>query len=293
MRASVTVTEALVSGSLGQAVYREAGDCWILDSPCAEPREARPNDFRWFRHAAREVAPVDPEGSPVSIERVRHRLQEEIRFFNGLDGLLVGMDRDFSVKTRTQAIARAEAALAPEDNTALRIRERFLIPVKTAEWDPAGGLKLAGEIGAKAAERCYRRLADGKIERLADAKFPRVHEEFGHGVDAAHKFWYTESAVAQLMQSVKQSRHAAEDAAAIVEVFSRYGRGEGAVLEELEREGRWEEFSRVETTIVYKIYGPNRVLCGTAVKTQSEISPAFTIVAFEPVRQSDAGGPKR
>jgi hypothetical protein len=54
---------------------------------------------------AREVASAHPGGLPVSIETVRTRLDEEIRFFTGLDGLLVGMDRDFSTATRQLAIA--------------------------------------------------------------------------------------------------------------------------------------------------------------------------------------------
>src|SRR5712691_3208828 len=120
------VAEALVSGSLGQAVYREGGAFRIIDAPQAEPREALPNEVQWFRHAAREVAPVHPEGLPVSIDRIRTRLDEEIRFFTGLDGLLVGMDRDFSEATCRRALARAEDILSADDAVARRIRHRFL-----------------------------------------------------------------------------------------------------------------------------------------------------------------------
>src|SRR6266849_1770915 len=102
------VAEALVSGSLGQAVFFAEGAVRILDAPNAEPREALPNEIQWFRHTAREVSPADPEGLPVAIEKVRARLDEEIRVFNGLDGLLVGMDRDFSAVTRQRALSRAE-----------------------------------------------------------------------------------------------------------------------------------------------------------------------------------------
>ena len=93
------VVDAFVSGSLGQAVYREGRAFRILDALQAEPREALPNEIQWFRHAAREVAPAHAEGLPVALEVVRSRLDEETRFFRGLDGLLVGMDRDFSVAT--------------------------------------------------------------------------------------------------------------------------------------------------------------------------------------------------
>jgi hypothetical protein len=59
------VTEAFVSGSLGQAVYRDAGAFRILDGPDAEPRDAFPNEIQLFRHAAREVARANPEGLPI------------------------------------------------------------------------------------------------------------------------------------------------------------------------------------------------------------------------------------
>ncbi|MCH8859103.1 MAG: hypothetical protein IID54_05920, partial [Proteobacteria bacterium] len=181
------VTDAFVSGSLGQAIYRENGALCILDAPMADPREALPNETQWFRYAAREVVPAHPRGLSVSIERVRERLDEEIRYFGGLDGLLVGMDRDFSAATRQRAISRAEDVLSADDAVAQRIRERFLIPANTQEWDPVGGLALAVEGGAKAAGDYYRPLAEGIIDRLADDIFAVVRERFGSGIDAAHK----------------------------------------------------------------------------------------------------------
>ncbi len=181
------VTDALVSGSLGQAIYRENGALCILDAPMADPREALPNEMQWFRNSAREVAPADPEGLSVPIERVRERLDEEIRFFAGLDGLLVGMDRDFATATRRRAISRAEDVLSAEDAVAQRVRERFLIPANTQEWDPVGGLALAVKCEAKAAGDCYRPLAEGIIDSLADDIFAVVLEMFGSGIDAAHK----------------------------------------------------------------------------------------------------------
>ena len=181
------VAEAFVSGSLGQAVFRDDSALRILDAPDAEPREASPNEIYWFRHAAREVAAAHPEGFPVQIETVRARLDEEIQFFRGLDGLLVGMDRDFSPATRRRAIGRAEAVLSANDAIARRIRERFLIPANTEEWDPAGGLALALERSAEAAARCYQPLENGIIDRLADDIAAVVLEKFGSGLDAARK----------------------------------------------------------------------------------------------------------
>jgi tetratricopeptide (TPR) repeat protein len=179
------VAEAFVSGSLGQAVYREGGAFRIIDAPQAEAREALPNEVQSFRQAAREVAPAHPDGLPVSIDMVRVRLDEEIRSFTGLDGLLVGMDRDFSEATRARAISRAEDILSVDDPVARRIRQRFLIPANAQEWDPASGLALALRNAAKAAANCYRLLAEGFIDRLADDIGAVVIEKLGSGIDAA------------------------------------------------------------------------------------------------------------
>ena len=178
------VGEAFVSGSLGQAIFAADGAFCVIDAPEGEPREALPNEVQWFRHAAREVAPAHPQGLPVSIEMVRSRLREEIRFFNGLDGLLVGMDRDISDALRRRAIARAEQTISTDDGLARRVRARFLIPANTQEWDPAGALILALALGAKTASACYRPLATGIIDRLSDDVASVVLEKHGGGLDA-------------------------------------------------------------------------------------------------------------
>jgi tetratricopeptide (TPR) repeat protein len=124
---------------------------------------------------------------PVPIERVRTFLAEEIQFFCGLDGLLVGMDRQLSDALRTQAILRAENVLSKDDSIAKRIRERFLVPANRQEWDFEGGLKLALGNDAKAVSACYRPLIDGIVDQLADDIALVVLEKSGTGVDAARK----------------------------------------------------------------------------------------------------------
>jgi hypothetical protein len=178
------VAEALVSGSLGQAIYCEDDTYRILDGTEAEPRDALPNEVQWFRHTAREVVLVHPEGLPVSISLVRKRLDEEIRFFNGLDGLLVGMDRDFSEATRARAISRAENVLASNSAVARRILQRFLIPANTQEWDPWGGYALAIRNEAEAAAEFYRIFALKIVDRLAGDIDAVVLERFGGGLEA-------------------------------------------------------------------------------------------------------------
>ena len=181
------VEDAFVSGSLGQAIFRQGGTLCILDAPQAQPREADSNEVYLFRNAARETAFVSDSGLPVLVEKVRKRLEEEIRFYKGLDGLLIGGDPDFSAELRQRAIARAEPILAANDGVARRIRERFLIPANSQEWDFGGGLKLAQEHFKPGVGELYQPLANGMLDRLADDIADAVREKFGSGLEAAKK----------------------------------------------------------------------------------------------------------
>src|ERR1041385_7853878 len=178
------VLQALVSGSLGQAIFFAEGALRILDAPDAKAREAAPNEITWFHRKARQVSPADPNGLPVSLDGVRQRLTEEIRLFSALDGLLVGMDRDFSDGLRRRAIVRAESLLAGDDDFARRVRERFLLPINTQEWDPSGGLHRATAADAESAAACYHPLAEGIVDRLADDIAAAVLTHLGSDVDA-------------------------------------------------------------------------------------------------------------
>ena len=179
------VADAFVAGSLQQAVFALNGSYGIIDGPDAEPRAARANDIHLFRHAAFEIRPAHPDGLPVSIDALKHLLQEEVEFFQGLDGLLVGMDPDMSIETRSRSIARADRILACGSAVAFRIRTRFLFPANGQEWDPQGALELAVEQGSIHAAACYRPLADGAVDRAADDIAVTVLEEYGPGVEAA------------------------------------------------------------------------------------------------------------
>ena len=179
------VADAFVAGSLQQAVFALNGSYGIIDGPEAEPRAARANDIHLFRHAAFEIRPAHPEGLPVSIDALRRLLQEEVDFFQGLDGLLVGMDSDMSNETRSRSIARADRILDCGPAVAFRIRTRFLSPTNGQEWDPQGALELAVEQGSILAAACYRPLADGAVDRAADDIAVVVFEEYGTGAEAA------------------------------------------------------------------------------------------------------------
>ena len=179
------VADAFVAGSLQQAVFALNGSYGIIDGPEAEPRAARANDIHLFRHAAFEIRPAHPEGLPVSIDALKRLLQEEMDFFQGLDGLLVGMDRDMSSETRLRSIARADRILDSDPAVAFRIRKRFLSPTNEQEWDPRGALRFAEERGSIHAAACYRPLADGAVDRAVDDIVVVVLEEYGTGAEAA------------------------------------------------------------------------------------------------------------
>ena len=161
------------------------GSYGLIDGPDAEPRAVRANDIHLFRHAAFEIRPAHPDGLPVSIDALKHLLREEVEFFQGLDGLLVGMDPDMPIETRSRSIARADRILACGSAVAFRIRTRFLFPTNGQEWDPQGALDLAVEQGSIHAAACYRLLADGAVNRAADDIAVAVLEEYGSGAEAA------------------------------------------------------------------------------------------------------------
>ena len=179
------VADAFVAGSLQQAVFALNGSYGIIDGPEAEPRAARTNDIHLFRHAAFEIRPAHPEGLPVSIDALKRLLQEEMDFFQGLDGLLLGMDPDISSGTRSRCIARADRILDSDSAVTFRIRKRFLSPADRQEWDPRGALKLAEAQGAIQAATCYRALADGAVDRIVDNIAAVVSEQYGTGAEAA------------------------------------------------------------------------------------------------------------
>ena len=181
----ILVADAFVAGSLQQAIFAKDGAYGIIDGPEAEPRAARANDIHLFRHAAFEIRPANPKGLPVSIDALKRLLQEEMTFFQGLDGLLVGMDPDMSKKTRSRAIARADRVLGVDPTVACRIRNRFLTPINGQEWDPQGALEFAVEQGAIQAEACYRPLADGAVDRIVRDIAVVVSEQYGTGAEAA------------------------------------------------------------------------------------------------------------
>ena len=106
-------------------------------------------------------------------------------FFQGLDGLLLGMDPDISSGTRSRCIARADRILDSDSAVTFRIRKRFLSPADRQEWDPRGALKLAEAQGAIQAATCYRALADGAVDRIVDNIAAVVSEQYGTGAEAA------------------------------------------------------------------------------------------------------------
>lgn len=179
------VTDAYIAGSLQQAIYAKSGSYHIIDGLEGEPRAALPNDIYLFRQTAFEIRPAHPKGLQVSIDDLKIRLREEIAFFQGLDGLLVGMDPEMLSKTRSRSIARADEILDSDTTVGLRVRARFLSTTVGSEWDPRNALKLAEAQRATNAARCYRPLVEGVVDRVVNDIALVVTQEYGTGAEAA------------------------------------------------------------------------------------------------------------
>ena len=180
--------DGFVAGSLRQAIFEQDGMCCIVDGPDAEPRPAWANEVYLFRHTAFEIRPAHPEGQPVPIGALRDLLREEIAFFEGLDGLLVGMDPDMPKRVRSRSITRAERILESDPELASRIRQRFSSTCKPGKsGKPRSGLKLAEDRGALSAASCYRQLCEGFFNRICRDIDDVVRKEFGSGVEAQKK----------------------------------------------------------------------------------------------------------
>ena len=178
------VVDGLVAGSLRQAIFKQDGRCRIVDGPDAEPRPALANEIYLFRHTAFDIQPANPEGQPVPIGVLRDLLREEIAFFEGLDGLLVGMDPDMPKSVRSRSITRAERILDSDPDLALRIRQSFFRPATGEDWDPGDALKLAEDTRALIAASCYRQLCEGIFDRISSDIDKVILKEFGSGVEA-------------------------------------------------------------------------------------------------------------
>jgi hypothetical protein len=174
---------AVISGSLGRALYRDGEQVWVLDKGAPAPRTAEPNDLSAFRNIAREVTLAHPDAAPISLEDLRARLDDEVSFFEALDFLLVGMDPDFSRGLRTEAISLANSVLGSDESLSLRIRIRFLRPANSQEWDTAGAERIAESIGAKGACRLYRLLAGGTVDWIMDDLNYLIGVHFGGGLE--------------------------------------------------------------------------------------------------------------
>ena len=158
------VTDAFVAGSLHQAVFTSNGAHYILEGSKPEPRTAQSSNIELFRHAAFEIKPAHPKGGAVSMDRLKHLLEEEIAFFQGLDGILVGMDCEMSSETRARGIARAEQIIGSNPSIACRIRQRLHTPINAQDWDPHWAMEHAVEQGAIQAQACYEPLVDSGHE---------------------------------------------------------------------------------------------------------------------------------
>jgi tetratricopeptide (TPR) repeat protein len=181
------ISQAYVSGSLGQALFVERGRSMVLDvRKLNTPRISTGNDVSFFFNTALEVVPIEDHGGSILINDIAIRLIEETRRFDAVDGLLVGMDSDHEEADRRRFIARSERSMNSDPVIERFVRRRVLVPTDREKWDIAGAQSLARSISATTAALLYDILSSGIIDRLADDAHTIVREIIGRAAQAAH-----------------------------------------------------------------------------------------------------------
>ncbi|MCW3847469.1 tetratricopeptide repeat protein [Sphingomonas sp. LB-2] len=209
------IADAIISGSIEQALYRDADGLWVVGVPDERPRPAAPRDVMTFRGIAREVCNASADGLPISFETLLERLRHEVAFARALRGVLIGMDPDFSERLRRSGIDSADAILAAHPGLEAAVGLRLHVPTNGQEWDPGQGLEFAAAMGAARVASVYSPLADEAVSRVFDALEQVIEDQLGKGVEAHH-------ARAGLIQSGLVSR-----------VCTLVSRADGAALRDL------------------------------------------------------------
>jgi len=166
-------------------VFQVDDEFRIINGPEAEIRAPDKNELQFFFQSSMSLVPSSEGSIPTEVDVVRQQLRAEQDFFVALDGLLIGMDRDFPQDIRERNIRRTEHLLSLNSDLERRVRRRFLVPVNTQEWDPVGGLGLAQRASATLVTGLYRPLADGTVDRVADEIRVAVFERLKAGVEGA------------------------------------------------------------------------------------------------------------
>nr|WP_294517098.1 hypothetical protein [uncultured Rhodopila sp.] len=152
---AAAITQAHVSGPLGQALAVIGGETWLYEA--AGRRRPSHNDIQFFFNRGLEVRPI---GQPV-VSDLEGILDEETRKFRALHGVLYGLDADLDDATRSREMRRASGLLA-DWAVAGFVACRFLRPPDKAEWDIARGLELARRADLPLIVRLYA-IVDGPI----------------------------------------------------------------------------------------------------------------------------------
>jgi tetratricopeptide (TPR) repeat protein len=150
------------------------------------PRPSTGNDISFFFRAALELTSIEGAQGSISVKELYARLIEETKRFDGVDGLLVGMDLDHEQDVRRKFIARSERSMNSDPAIAQYVRRRVLRPLDRAEWDTSGARSLARSVSAGTAELLYDVLSQGIIDKLVDDLHSIIRDIVQHSGRASH-----------------------------------------------------------------------------------------------------------
>ena len=160
---------AYVSGSLRQAHFLLDGVATVLDADKkAKPRPAQRNDsFIFFQHAL-EIRPASDDGSPIDIKTLHEELRKDSAFCDALNGLLAGMDPDYSQDLRARYIRRTNFLLTQNKGFHDAFALRIFRPFNGQVWCPQSALEIAKKQKNTLVTMLYAPLAKGTLNQVYD-----------------------------------------------------------------------------------------------------------------------------
>src|SRR5690349_14655618 len=163
---TVPIKLAHLCGPLGQALALIGEETWLFEDN--ERRRPTSNDIRFFFEHGLEVRIVDPsQDGALTVDNLSSILDLEVRCFQALQNLLVGMDAEIDDDLRIRNMRQVNRQLADHAVSDF-VERRFLKPVVKEIWDLSGALRLACAEKLAAVERLYTIVDDTVLLQLED-----------------------------------------------------------------------------------------------------------------------------